>query len=546
MTALAALLPLVFAAPAQAFSDTLDQSMAQVFTSSFQGGVPFMAQTFTAGMTGQVDRVSLPVYTPTGFAMWAVSLNTVGSNGVPTPIQLGASPLHTGFLGCCQFLDVAFNPAISVTSGRQYAIVVQVAAGNLRWLDGSVLDRYAGGRQFIGGSTISWLTTGHGDFGFKEWVATNVNHAPAVTASRTALSYSEGSTAANTGTCSDSDGDALNMTASSGAVSQCVGGLWTWTLATSDEAPQQTIIVTATDAGGLADSTSFTLDVVPAAPTAQIVSDPPTITVPEGTNVPFTGDATSPSPADTSAGFTYGWTVTLGTSTYASGSGASFSFTPKDDGSYLVTFNATDDGQMSGTTSMTVLATNVAPTAAITGVTSSVPLVTTSLESMTFTGAFADADTADNYTLTWNFGDNTTASGRTVTHAYSTAGTYNVRFLVSDGEGGVGQATTTVTVQTTQQALGSIEAYVQSLPGLNAGQKNSLIVKLHNAAAAAARGDNNAASNELNAFLNELQADVNTGKVSAAAAGTLRAAAHAVQGSLGTFNRLVEWWPLEA
>ena len=77
MTALAALLPLVLAVPAQAFSDTLDQSMVQVFSTSFQGGVPFMAQTFTAGMTGQVavDRVSLPVYTPTGFAMWTVTLN---------------------------------------------------------------------------------------------------------------------------------------------------------------------------------------------------------------------------------------------------------------------------------------------------------------------------------------------------------------------------------------------------------------------------------------------------------------------------------------
>jgi hypothetical protein len=117
-----------------------------------------------------------------------------------------------------------------------------------------------------------------------------------------------------------------------------------------------------------------------------------------------------------------------------------------------------------------------------------------------------------------------------------------VTFQVSDGEGGVSRATTTLTVETTQQAIAAIEAYVESLPGLNGGQRNSLLVKLQNAADAAQRGDNNAASNELNAFLNELDADANTGKVSPAAASSLRTAVHTVQSSLGTFNRLVEWW----
>jgi hypothetical protein len=546
VTALAALLPLAAATPAQAFSDTLDQSMVQVFSTSFQGGVPFMAQTFTASMPGWVDRVSLPVYTPTGFAMWTVTLNTVGSNGVPTPTQLGAAPLQWGSPACCQFTDFAFNPAIPVASGTRYAIVVQVAAGNLRWLDGNVLDRYTGGRQYIGGSTISWSTTGHGDFGFKEWVATNVNSAPLVAVDKSAFGAPEGTSPTNSGTCSDADGDTVTLRASDGAVSPCTGGKWTWSKPAGDEAGNQTVTITADDGNNLTAQVPFTFDVTPVDPTASIVSDPPTITVPEGTNVPFTGTGTSPDAADNAAGFTYAWSVTINGAGYAIGSGASFAFVPKDDGSYLVTFNATDDGGMSGTTSMTVIATNVAPNAAITSVQAPGGIVTTPFETFGFTGAFTDADTADNYTMTWSFGDGSSLSGRNVSHYYSLPGTYTVRFQVSDGEGGVGQATTTVTVQTIQQSLGSIEAYVQSLPGLNAGQKNSLIVKLHNAAAAAARGDNNAASNELNAFLNELQADVNTGKVLPPAAGTLRTAVHSVQGSLGTFNRLVEWWPLEA
>ena len=47
---------LSFALPAQAVTDTLDQS--QTLTSGAEI-VPWMAQTFTAGMTGQLDRVSL-------------------------------------------------------------------------------------------------------------------------------------------------------------------------------------------------------------------------------------------------------------------------------------------------------------------------------------------------------------------------------------------------------------------------------------------------------------------------------------------------------
>jgi len=549
--ALAALLPLAFASPAQAaFNDSIDQSLVLTAWPSFQLNVPFMAQTFTPSVSGRVDRVSLPVSSPFGFAMFTVSLTAVSdtapTTGQPTSSVLGNAPTSSGFFSCCAFRDFAFASPVSVTSGKQYAIVVQVLAGNLKWLDTGTPDLYPGGREYIGGSLTTWATTSHGDFGFKEWVAGNVNSAPVVGVDKSAFGVPEGTAPTNSGTCSDADGDTVTMKASDGTVSPCTGGRWTWSKAAGDEAGNQTITIFADDGNGLSAQIPFTFDVTPVDPTATIVSDPPSITVPEGTNVPFTGTATSPDAADNAAGFTYAWSVTINGAAYAGGPGATFSFVPQDDGSYLVTFNAMDDGGKSGTTSMTVIATNVAPKAAITGVAATAPLVTTALETLNFTGNFTDADTADNYTMTWSFGDGFSASGRNASHAYSLPGVYTVKFQVADGEGGVGQATTTVTVQTTQQALGSIEAYVQSLPGLNAGQKNSLIVKLQNAGAAAARGDNNAASNELNAFLNELQADVNAGEVSPAAAGKLRTAVHAVQGSLGTFNRLVEWWPLEA
>jgi len=96
-------------------------------------------------------------------------------------------------------------------------------------------------------------------------------------------------------------------------------------------------------------------------------------------------------------------------------------------------------------------------------------------------------------------------------------------------------------VVTPQQALSSMDGYVNGLTGLNGGQKNSLTSKLDNASASITRGETKAANNQLDAFLNELLADLNTGKISRSAYDTLRADAHAVQAALGTFNRFLEW-----
>ena len=138
------------------------------------------------------------------------------------------------------------------------------------------------------------------------------------------------------------------------------------------------------------------------------------------------------------------------------------------------------------------------------------------------------------------------SAGLSAAHSYGAAGAYTVTLKVTDDDGGVGQSTTKIPVQTTQQALSSIAGYVQQISTLNAGQKNSLIAKLNAASASATRGDTNASNNQLNAFLNELQADLNTGRISSSNAATLRAAVHAVQAALGTYNRFLQWWPLGA
>jgi hypothetical protein len=86
---------------------------------------------------------------------------------------------------------------------------------------------------------------------------------------------------------------------------------------------------------------------------------------------------------------------------------------------------------------------------------------------------------------------------------------------------------------------------VQSILTLNQGQKNSLIAKLEAASAAAARGNNIASHNDMSAFLNEVRADLKVGKITSKQEAILTGAIHAVEAALGTYNRMLQWWPLE-
>jgi hypothetical protein len=97
----------------------------------------------------------------------------------------------------------------------------------------------------------------------------------------------------------------------------------------------------------------------------------------------------------------------------------------------------------------------------------------------------------------------------------------------------MGARTATGVVQSPVQGIANITDLLASLgsgvsgatavsagarTGLNAGQLNSLRVKLNAAAAQLNQGNNTAASNILEAFLNELDAAVKSGRVSDTAA----------------------------
>jgi hypothetical protein len=534
--------------------DTQDQ--AQTLTYSYdQFGV--MAQTFTAGMTGLLDRVSLASDTPYGFTILNVGIETLAADGTPSGTVLGSNTFRGSFTGAGrQFHDFLFSPGVPITAGTHYAIVVKAYAGGINWYDSSWLDAYPGGQLYVSCFGCAWFSDpSYGqDFAFKTWVATNTNQAPALTANSSAITVTEGTAPTNTGSYSDPDGDTVTISASSGTLTRTgtSGGAWTWTAPASDEAPTQTVNLTADDGRGFTSTTSFTVTVITVTPTAVITNDPPSS--PEGTPIDLTASATSPAATDNA--FNYSWAVTKDGSPFATGAGGSFIFTPNDEGTYVATLRATDDGGISGTSSFTVVGTNVAPTAKIDRVTASAPLVLTAQESVNFAGSFSDPGVMDSHAVSWNFGDGTPAgtssygpggtAAFSTSHTYTAAGTYNVTLTVNDDDGASGQATARVLVQTPQQALAAIAARVQGITTLNAGQKNSLTAKLQAAIDAIGRGNTTAANNQLNAFLNEVQADAGAGKLSSTDAADLRTAIHAVQAALGVYNRLLQWWTIEA
>ncbi|HUZ87708.1 MAG TPA: PKD domain-containing protein [Candidatus Baltobacterales bacterium] len=569
-----ALLALALAPTVHASTDVLDQSVQLLGTYLSYESLANMAETFTPSKDGRLDQVSLYAGT-TGYmsTTFHVEIWTVAAGQPAAVYQFDsatqASTAVTAALGVTlQWRDFPLSKPVPLKGGTQYAIVVRANNSSFRWgYENS--ETYAGGKLWLCCSATGAWMSGSGlppSFDFKTWMNTSANQAPVVAADNATVSVDEGTAAANTGTFSDPDGDAVTVTASTGSVTTSGGagsGTWSWSQPASDESSSQTVTVTADDGKGLNAATTFTVNVAGVAPVAHISSGSAALAAatttapssPEGTAVSLTASATSPAVADTSAGFAYTWIATKNGSAFSSGSGASFSLTPDDEGTFVVTLQAKDDGGLTGSTTRTFAGANVAPSATISGVTPSASLLLTAHEAVAFSGSFTDPGALDSHSVTWSFGDGATSTtsygpggsaGFSASHAYAAAGSYTVSLAVRDDDVGVGQKSVNVVVQTPQAALSTIAGYVQGLSTLNAGEKNSLIAKLNAASAAVGRGDTTAANNQLGAFLNELQADVNTGKVSPAAASVLRSAVHAVQAALGTFNRFLEWWPVEA
>lgn len=198
--------------------------------------------------------------------------------------------------------------------------------------------------------------------------------------------------------------------------------------------------------GGLT-SASATIDVGNVTPDSVAITGALNSSL-EGTVISVAGTAADAGDGDT---LSYAWTVTKGEAAYTTGSGQNFSFTPNDNGSYIISLVVTDDDGDSAeavTTSVTV--TNAVPTGGISTTFTGVRGRETS-----FIANVSDAGTADAVALSINWGDGTTPEVRAVNssatlnlaHAYATAGTFPVSMTMVDDDGGTRVVNTTVTVR---------------------------------------------------------------------------------------------------
>ena len=549
VAAVAAGLPLVTIANVQG-ADTKDVYQ-EVFNNQNTLRTP-MAQTFTPQKSGGIDRVTLRIATSGPVSLTVQIQDTSG--GKPNGYVRGTSSF-AGTLNAATWQDFPFSSPASVVAGTLYAIVV-TPAGTLTWYDLYTINSPqpgVGQMWLLVNGTWQYQTAYGYDFAFDEWQGSGTtpppNRPPVLLQTNGTLVAPEGTTATNSGTYSDPDNDNVALSASAGSLTKTgtSNGNWSWSLAGADEAPAQTVTITATDGRGGTNTVSFRVTFAPVAPTVTITGAP--ASGPEGTLIKLTGSAKNAANQDD--GFTFKWSVSKDAKLdWVTGAGTTFSFAPDDEGTFVVSLTATDDGGNAATVMATITGDNVKPTATITKI-SWDGLILVAGTPVTFEGGFTDPGKLDTHTAYWNFGDGSPesaalydASGAgdtTVTYPFTKPGTYTVEYEVKDDDGGSSTATAQVKVLSPAQALGVIENYVSTMSSLTQGEKNSLIAKYRAAENSAGRGDTNATCGQLGAVLNDLSALVGNGRLSATDASTLSSATWATHRALGCTKVKLSW-----
>lgn len=190
-----------------------------------------------------------------------------------------------------------------------------------------------------------------------------------------------------------------------------------------------------------------------------------------------------------------------------------------DPGPYTIRVRATDAGGLTDEDAATVDVTNVAP---IVSVGPDVALIAG--ETLSRAGSFTDPG-PDSWSATVDYGDGAAQplvlAGKSFDLAYTftSAGAFTVTVSVSDGDGGLGTDSLRVVVTSVEDSIAGLIQDIRGLIGdgrLNKGQGNSLISKLEAALAQLAQGHVVPALNQLRAFVNEVTADISSGKLTPA------------------------------
>jgi Ca2+-binding RTX toxin-like protein len=189
----------------------------------------------------------------------------------------------------------------------------------------------------------------------------------------------------------------------------------------------------------------------PSQPNVSIVGAPSSS--PEGTSVHLTAKGDDLSGV---GGITFTWNVTKDGAAYSQGSGTTFTFTPNDNASFVVTLQGTtSDGRVSPEVSATITVTNVAAKATIAGPSTGVPGQPRTFTFMATDPSSVDQGAGFTYLVHWGDGspdqkiDRTAGNGAGVglDHTFTDTGSYMVTVTATDKDDATSPAASqTITV----------------------------------------------------------------------------------------------------
>jgi hypothetical protein len=157
----------------------------------------------------------------------------------------------------------------------------------------------------------------------------------------------------------------------------------------------------------------------------------------EGSPISLDGASATDTEGDV---LTYKWSVDTPLCSFSDDNLLAPEITCRDNGSFTATLTVSDGVNDSVSSAATVNIINVAPTiSSLSGPTSPIDI-----ESQTFSvsAAFSDPGSADNHSVTWNWGDGTSdtldsaVGSAAIGHVYATPGVYTVMVTVTDDDGG--------------------------------------------------------------------------------------------------------------
>ena len=137
---------------ALAVADTEDQHQDSG-TVTWDAGDQGAAQTFTAGASGHIDRVSLWGVEPVG--VWGPITVDIRDGG-PTGAVLGTSSAVSS-AGDGAWISAQFNPAVQVANGSTYAIVLNVSGGGAVRIGGTCASSAYSGGEALGRWNGGWV-----------------------------------------------------------------------------------------------------------------------------------------------------------------------------------------------------------------------------------------------------------------------------------------------------------------------------------------------------------------------------------------------------